>query len=389
MNSEIFLDNSSTTKPYDEVIDLMGYISKEVYGNPSSLHRKGIEAEREVKKSRQIISDSLRVNLNEIYFTSGGTESNNLAIMGYLYGNQRKGKHIITTSVEHPSVMEVYEYLKSTGYTVDYLNVDSNGMVNLDELKSKITNETALISIILVNNEVGAIQPINEIIKIKDSINKNTVIHVDAVQAFGKIDIFPKSAGIDMMSMSSHKIHGPKGVGALYVNKSIKLNSMILGGGQESLLRSGTENVPGICGFGKAAEITFSKLKENYKLVEALKNTLVKELNNNIEDYRIISPDESIPYILNIAFGGIKSEVLLHHLEEKNIYISTGSACSSRKKIHSRVLKAMGIPPKYIDGAIRISFSSYNTEEQIITTVNSLKEILPRIRKTSAQRSCK
>ncbi len=389
MSSEIFLDNSSTTKPYDEVIDLMGYISKEVYGNPSSLHRKGIEAEREIKKARQIISDNLRVNLNEIYFTSGGTESNNLAILGYLYGNQRKGRHIITTSVEHPSVMEVYEYLKSTGYTVDYLNVDSNGIVNLDELKSKITNETALISIILVNNEVGAIQPINEIVRIKDSVNKNTAIHVDAVQAFGKIDIFPKSSGIDMMSMSSHKIHGPKGVGALYVNKSIKLNSIILGGGQESLLRSGTENVPGICGFGKAAEITFSKLKENYKTVEALKNTLKKEIQDSIDDFMIISPDDSSPYILNIAFGGIKSEVLLHHLEEKDIYISTGSACSSRKKTHSRVLKSMGIPAKFIDGAIRISFSAYNTEEQIITTVNSIKEILPRIRKTSGQRSCK
>lgn len=389
MSSEIFLDNSSTTKPYDEVIDLMGYISKEVYGNPSSLHKKGIEAEREIKKARQIISDNLRVNLNEIYFTSGGTESNNLAIIGYLYANQRKGKHIITTSVEHPSVMEVYEYLKSTGYTVDYLNVDSNGIIDLDELKSKITNETALISIILVNNEVGAIQPINEVVRIKDSINKNTAIHVDAVQAFGKIDIFPKSSGIDMMSMSSHKIHGPKGVGALYVNKSIKLNSIILGGGQESLLRSGTENVPGICGFGKAAEITFSNLKKNYKVVESLKNTLKKEIHDNIEDFMIISPDDSSPYILNIAFSGIKSEVLLHHLEEKNIYISTGSACSSRKKIHSRVLKAMGVPAKFIDGAIRISFSACNTEEQIITAVNSIKEILPRIRKTSGQRSCK
>ncbi|HOV25446.1 MAG TPA: cysteine desulfurase family protein [Pseudobacteroides sp.] len=389
MRNEIFLDNSSTTRPYDEVIDFMGFISKEVYGNPSSLHRKGIEAEREIKKSRQIIADSLRVNINEIYFTSGGTESNNLAIMGYLSANPRKGKHIITTSIEHPSVMEVYEYLKSIGYTVDYISVDDAGIINLEELKAKITDETSLISIILVNNEVGTIQPIDEIIRIKDSINRNTAIHVDAVQAFGKIDIFPKSIGIDMVSMSSHKIHGPKGVGALYVNKSLKINSLILGGGQEALLRSGTENVPGICGFGKAAEITFSRLKENYKSVEALKNTLKKEIYNNIEDFKIISPDNSSPYILNIAFEGIKSEVLLHHLEERDIFVSTGSACSSRKKIHSRVLKAMGVSPHYIDGAIRISFSAYNTEEQIVEFVDALKEILGRIRKTSTKRRCK
>jgi len=389
MRNEIFLDNSSTTRPYDEVIDFMGVISKEVYGNPSSLHRKGIEAEREIKKSRQIIADSLRVNLNEIYFTSGGTESNNLAIMGYLSGNQRKGKHIITTSVEHPSVMEVYEYLKGIGYTVDYLSVDDAGVVNLEELKAKITDETSLISIILVNNEVGTIQPIDEIIRIKDSINRNTAIHVDAVQAFGKIDIFPKSTRIDMVSMSSHKIHGPKGVGALYVNKSLKINPLILGGGQESLLRSGTETVHAICGFGKAAEITFSNLKENYKEVETLKNTLKKEIYNNIEGFKIISPDISSPYIINIAFEGIKSEVLLHHLEERDIFVSTGSACSSRKKIYSRVLKAMGISPQYIDGAIRMSFSAYNTEEEILTVVNALKEILLRIRKTSAQRKCK
>lgn len=383
MNNEIFLDNSSTTKPYDEVVELMGVISKEVYGNPSSLHKKGIEAEREIKKSRQIIADSLRVNSNEIYFTSGGTESNNLAITGYLFGNPRKGKHIITSAIEHPSVMEVYHHLQNSGYTVDFLSVDSRGLVDMDELKSKITGETALISIILVNNEVGTVQPIDEIIKIKNSINKNTVIHVDAVQAYGKMDIFPKSIGIDMMSMSAHKIHGPKGSGALYVNKSIKLNPLFLGGGQESLLRSGTENVPGLCGFGKAVEITFNNIKENYKAVEALKNTLIMKINENIEDYRIISPENSSPYILNVSFGGIKSEVLLHHLEEKNIYVSTGSACSSRKKIHSRVLKAMGVPAKYIDGAIRISLSAFNTDEQVITAANAIKEILPRIRKTS------
>ncbi|HEY9058943.1 MAG TPA: cysteine desulfurase family protein [Pseudobacteroides sp.] len=383
MNNEIFLDNSSTTKPYDEVVELMGVISKEVYGNPSSLHKKGIEAEREIKKSRQVIADSLRVNSNEIYFTSGGTESNNLAITGYLFGNPRKGKHIITSSIEHPSVMEIYQHLESSGYTVDFLSVDSNGLVDMGELKSKITGETALISIILVNNEVGAIQPIDEIIKIKDSINKNAVIHVDAVQAYGKMDIFPKSVGIDMISMSAHKIHGPKGSGALYVNKSIRLNPLFLGGGQESLLRSGTENVPGICGFGKAVEITFKNMKENYKAVDALKGSFIMEIQKNIEDFRIISSENSSPYILNVAFGGIKSEVLLHHLEEKNIYVSTGSACSSRKKIHSRVLKAMGVPAKYIDGAIRISLSAFNTDDQVITAANAIKEILPRIRKTS------
>ncbi|MDP4182765.1 MAG: cysteine desulfurase family protein [Bacillota bacterium] len=381
MKNEIFLDNSSTTKPYDDVIDFMSQISKEVYGNPSSLHTKGIAAEREIKKARQLIADSLRAQSNEIIFTSGGTESNNLAIRGYLNPNPRKGKHIITTTVEHPSVMEVYQSLAGKGYTVDYLNVDNDGIISIDELKEKINENTALISIILVNNEVGSIQPIEQLVRIKNQINKNTVIHVDAVQGYGKMEIHPKALGIDLMSLSSHKIHGPKGIGAIFMNQSLKMSPIIYGGGQESMLRSGTENVPGICGFGKAVEISFANINNNHENVRKLKEIFVNSIMENIEKFKIISPINASPYILNVAFEGIKAEVLLHHLEEKSIFVSTGSACSSRKNIHSRVLRSMGVTSKYIEGAIRFSFSHFNTEEQIIKTVEALVDILPRIRK--------
>lgn len=379
MYSEIYFDNSATTRPYDEVNELLCDINKNFYGNPSSLHSKGIEAERKINSAREAIAKSLGAESKQIIFTSGGTESNNLAIRGYLDANKRRGKHVITTKIEHPSVLEVCKHLESTGYEVDYLGVDQEGLINLAELKSKIRMDTALISIILVNNETGAIQPLEEIVKIKTAVNPDAVLHIDAVQAFGKLLLTPQKSGIDFMSVSSHKIHGPKGVGALYISKKERLKPVVYGGGQESMLRSGTENVPGICGFGLAAEITCKNMECNEKKVTALKGIFLDKLACCNFKYKVISNDKALPYILNISFESLKAEVLLHHLEEKNIFVSTGAACSSRKRKQSHVLQSMGLPSQIIDGALRFSFSSWNTEEEVFETIGALQEIVPRI----------
>ncbi|NSW92234.1 MAG: cysteine desulfurase [Firmicutes bacterium] len=380
MYREVYLDNSATTRPFDEVIEYMSFINKNIYGNPSSLHTKGLEAEKLLKKARETIASSLNVRSREVYFTSGGTESNNLAIMGYLKANPRKGKHLITTKIEHPSVLEVFNYLEEEGYSVDYIDVDEEGIILLDMLRDKIRDNTSLISIMYVNNETGSIQPIEEIARLRNRGNKDTILHVDAVQAYGKFRIGPEKLGIDLMSISSHKIHGPKGVGALYVGEHVRMQPIILGGGQEFLMRSGTENVPGICGFGLAAEMIHAKLDENLEKVKGLRRTFIEMLKENIEGFSIISPDNSSPYIVNVSFDNLKAEVLLHHLEEKGIFVSTGSACSSHKSRYSHVLQAMGIKPCNIEGAIRFSFSAENDNKDIIDAIEALSEIIPKIR---------
>jgi cysteine desulfurase len=376
----VYLDNSATTRPFDEVVDYMDDINRNTYGNPSSLHNMGIEAEKLVKKARDAVAGSMFVEAREVYFTSGGTESNNLAIRGFLKANPRKGKHIITTKIEHPSVLEVYKYLADQGYEADFLEVDKNGIVDLEMLEKCIRQDTSLISIIYVNNETGAIQPIEQIVKIKNRKNSNAAVHLDAVQAYGKVRLLPKKLGVDMVSVSSHKIHGPKGVGALYVNKSIKIKPVVYGGGQETALRSGTENVPGICGFGLASEIIFKNLEDSLERAGRLKQHFISKLSDNIEDYAVNSGEGALPYIVNVSFPGVRAEVLLHHLEERKIYVSTGSACSSRKNVHSHVLTAMGLCKPEIEGAIRFSFSSLNNENDINETVEALKDIIPKIK---------
>ena len=377
MQQEIYLDNSATTRQYDEVTAFISDIAANIYGNPSSLHRKGIEAEKLVTAARETIAASLGAGPREILFTSGGTESNNLAIRGYLEANPRKGKHIITSSIEHPSVLEVFRHLEGCGYDVDYVGVDESGRVNLQELGDKLNGDTALISIMLVNNETGAIQPMNEIASIRDRVSPHAVIHSDAVQAYGKIPIQPEKSGIGLLTISSHKIHGPKGGGALYASKQLRLKPLLFGGGQEALLRSGTENVPGIAGFGLASGITAEKRQINMEKVAGLKRHFVEKLAKTELDYHIISPSDASPYIFNVAFGNVKAEVLLHHLEQRSIFVSTGSACSSRRNTRSHVLTAMGIQPKLIDGSIRFSFSPFNTKEEISTAVEALEEIIP------------
>jgi len=377
MQPEIYFDNSATTKQYDEVTKLMADVATISFGNPSSLHKKGIEAEKLIVAARETIAASLWAEPKEIYFTSGGTESNNLAIRGYLDANPRKGKHIITTKIEHPSVLEVYRHLEEQGYSVDYIGVDETGMLNLHELNDKINHETALISVMIINSETGTIQRLDDISDIRDRINPQAVIHADAVQAYGKIAITPSKTGIDLMSISSHKIHGPKGVGALYASKKVRLKPLFFGGGQEALLRSGTENVPGIAGFGLASKLTLDKLDNSWGRVCSLKNDFIGKIAESGIRHRIISPDDASPYILNVAFENVRAEVLLHHLEQKGIYVSTGSACSSHKNTRSHVLTAMSIPPQLIDGAIRFSFSAFNTIEEIKTAVEAVKEIIP------------
>lgn len=379
-NSEIYMDNSATTRPYDEVLELMYQVSSNSYGNPSSLHKKGIEAERLVIKARETIADSLRVQAKEIIFTSAGTESNNLAIRGYLAANPRKGRHIITSRIEHPSVLEVFKALEEEeGYEADYLDVDSNGKIDIKQLKEKINEETALISIMLINNETGAIQPIEELVEIRDYANKDTVIHVDAVQAYGKLKFYPSRSGVDMLSISSHKIHGPKGMGALYASQKIRLKPLFLGGGQESMMRSGTENVPGICGFGLASEMAYEDFEKKMRKVTKVNKYFKEKLSSANFEYEILSPEDASPFILNVSFPGLRSEVLLHHLEEKDIFVSTGSACHSRKNSKSHVLTAMNLAHEIIDSAIRFSFSAFNNEEEVDTVIAELEDIIPKI----------
>lgn len=376
----IYLDNASTTKQFSEVTEYMVYINENYYANPSSLHTFGYETEKFVEESREVIAGILGAGTDNIIFTSGGTESCNMAIRGYLSANPRKGKHIITTKIEHPAVYEVCRYLNTKkNYDVTWLDVDSSGRINMDQLEKSIRKDTSLICVMLVNNEIGTIQDINSISRIRNIINPEVKIFVDGVQGFGKLKIFPKKSGIDMLSVSSHKIHGPKGVGALYIREGIRINPVFLGGGQEKNLRSGTLNVPGICGFAKAANIIDKDREVNYNKISEIKKYFSGLLRENFDNIIIngsVKEEESSPYVLNVSFPGLKSEVLLHHLADRGIYVSSGSACSSRSKKISHVLEAIGAI-KDADSAIRFSFSVFNTKDEILAVINTLKEIVP------------
>lgn len=378
MIMEVYLDNSATTKPYDEVVEEMTRILKTSYGNPSSLHSMGKRAEDELKNARSVIADTLGANPQEIVFTGGGTESDNLAIIGTAMAHRRRGNRIITQKTEHMAVLESFRYLEEQGFEVYYADVDENGRIDADDIISHIDDRTILVSIMHANNETGAVMPIE---KIASAIDHNKCFfHIDAVQTYGKIDIKPSKIGIDLMSISSHKIHGPKGVGALFVRQGVRILPVLHGGKQESGLRSGTENLPAICGFARAAQLRTMNMEETGEHIAYLKNKLVTGINENIENSVVNSPVDSLYSILNVSFPGLKSEVLLHILETKGIYVSTGSACNSKKKL-SYVLKEMGIKDKVIDGALRFSFSEFNTEEEIDYTLEVLKKEVPLLRK--------
>jgi len=377
---EVYLDNSATTKVSDEVAKAVFEVMTNYYGNPSSLHRKGIEAEKLLTNARETIARGLEVNPCEIYFTSGGTESNNIAIKGTAYALKRFGKHIITTKVEHPSVLETYKQLEKEGYTVTYLDVGPDGIVNLEDLEKTLTPDTILVSIMYVNNEVGAVEPIEQASKIIKT-NKNTVFHVDAVQAFGKIKLIRKLKGIDLLSASSHKIYGPKGVGCLFARQKVKIMPIINGGGQEKGLRSGTENLPGIVGFGVAAKQAYDHLDSWYEKMSELKKELKEGILTQIPDTIVNSPENGAPHILNISFLGCRGEIILHSLESKGIYVSTGSACSSHKQGQSHVLHAMRKSDQEIEGAVRFSLSPFLEMDDIHYTIEVLKKEIKEIRK--------
>lgn len=381
---EVYLDNSATTRPFESVKDIMIKTLENDYGNPSSLHQKGVDAERYIKEAKDIIAKNMKVQPKEIIFTSGGTESNNHALIGCAMANKRNGNHIITTKFEHPSVYNPLIFLENNGFKVTYLSVNKNGHIDFEQLEQVICNDTIIVSIMYVNNEVGAVQNIDKISKLIKSINKNIIFHVDAIQAYGKYKIYPKRQGIDLLSISGHKIHGPKGIGILYVNSDVKINSIIYGGGQQKDMRSGTENVTGIAGIGQAVKEIYENHEEKINILYELKTYFISKLKE-IEGVYINAVTEDIkdtaPHIISVSFENIKSEVLLHALEEKNIYVSSGSACSSNHPSISGTLQAIGVKSNYLDSTIRFSMSVYTTKEELDYTIKVLKNILPILRK--------
>lgn len=378
---EIYLDNCSTTRARKEVIEAMVYVLQEEYGNPSSLHRKGLNIEKKLDEARQTVGQFLGVAREEIYFTSGGTESNNLAIQGLVNRHNRRGKHIISTNIEHPSVLNILKYYENQGYEISYLNIDSKGFISLEELKDKLREDTILISIMMVNNEIGSIQPIKEIKPILRDRGLRPFLHVDGVQAFGKIPVDIGNWEIDTFSFSGHKIHGPKGIGGLYISKDINLDPIIFGGNQEKGLRSGTENIPGIIGLAKAVEIYQGQGKAELERVKEIKSYFVKRLEKEISHIHINSPMEAgySPYILNVSFEYTKGEILLHYLEDKNIYVSTASACSRGTEI-SHVIATLDLRESQREGSLRFCFSHENTLVDIDYTVEILKKSVEEIR---------
>ena len=384
----VYLDNSATTKPYKEVIAETVKYMETHYGNPSSLHRMGITAEKALKEARKSTAASLGAKEEEIYFTSGGTEADNMALFGAVQARKRRGKKIITSQIEHPAILESCRKLEESGFQVEYLPVDQNGLINMEALESALDDQTILVTIMQVNNEVGSIQPISEISVLKNRIGNKLgteiLLHTDAVQSFGKLPI--EISGIDLLSVSGHKIHGPKGVGALYVRKGLNVLPYFFGGGQERGMRSGTENVPAIAGFGIAAEVSRKNLMKRMESIKRLKMYLTEGIRTEIPDIRFNSTDEGSSSILNVSFLGVRGEVLLHTLEQSEIFVSTGSACSSNKKGQSHVLKAMGRTDKEIEGAIRFSFCEFNTMEEMDYVLAKLKDSVQKYRKLGSFR---
>ncbi|WP_304340386.1 cysteine desulfurase family protein [Metaclostridioides mangenotii] len=376
---EIYLDNSSTTKPYPQVIDKMVQSLTEDYANPSAAHRKGVDVEKEIKVIRQHIARAVGANDKEIYFTSGGTESNNTVIRGVANLNKKRKNHIISTNIEHPSVLNTLKDLEEDGFEVTYLEVDKNGVIDFEEFKHAIKPTTCLVTIMHVNNEIGSIQPVKEIGKYLKSLDEKIYFHVDAIQSFGKIDFRLSKYNIDFMSVSGHKFHGPKGIGFMYVKSNSRIKPMLFGGGQESGVRSGTENVPGIYGIGEAVKVLFDDLSANIEKINSLKELLKTELLKKIDNIKVNSPEDGVCHVLNISFIGAKGEVLLHYLEQKGVYVSTGSACSAKKK-GSHVLNAIGLNPKEVEGTIRFSLSDMNTEEEILEAAKIIKESVDDLR---------
>lgn len=390
---EIYLDNSATTKPTPGVVDKMVKTMSEDYGNPSSMHRLGVKSEQYIKEAAKIIANSLKVEPKEIIFTSGGTEANNLALIGTAFAYRRRANHIITTRIEHPSVHQTLVYLEENGFEVSFAPVDSTGKIIKDKLLELIKENTLMVSVMYVNNEIGSVQDIAELATAIKNKKKDVLFHVDAVQGFGKYRIFPKREGIDLLSFSGHKIHGPKGVGALYVSDKVKIHPTIFGGGHQRGLRSGTENVPGIAGLGQAVLELYNDFDTKIARMYDLKQKFLREVSklegvtvNGVpkaceDNFEMEALKQSAPHIMNVSFQGVRSEVFLHALEEKGIYVSSGSACSSHHPTPSVTLTAIGLPKDLMDSTLRFSMSELTTMEEIDYTLDQIKQILPLLRR--------
>ena len=379
---EAYLDNSATTCVYQETADLVCDLMVNHYGNPSAMHQKGVEAEQYIRTAQETLAKILKVKEKEIFFTSGGTESDNWALVGTAMANKRTGNHIITSAIEHPAVSAPLAFLEEQGFRITRLPVNKEGLVDVNELEEAITPETILVSIMYVNNEIGSVEPIGEIGRRIKAKNPKTYFHVDAIQAFGKYRIYPKRMGIDMLAVSGHKIHGPKGSGFLYIDEKVKIRPLILGGGQQNGMRSGTDNVPGIAGLGVAAKMMYQNFDEKVEHLYQLKERMAEGLSK-IDDVVIngMPVREGAPHILSVSFLGIRSEVLLHTLEDRNIYVSAGSACSSHKRKPSATLSAMGMSNAQIENTVRISFSEENTFEEVDYCLEVLNEVLPMLKR--------
>lgn len=379
---EAYLDNSATTRCCQSATDKMVTLLTMEYGNPSSLHMKGVLAEKEITEAKKKIAKTLKVQEKEIYFTSGGTESNNLAIIGAAMANKRAGMHVITTSIEHASVSNPMQFLEENGFDVTYLGVDADGHISLEELKKSIRDDTILVSIMHVNNEMGAIQPVEEAGKIIKAANHPIVFHVDAIQSYGKLIIRPQKINCDMLSVSGHKLHGPKGSGFIYIKDKTKIKPIIYGGGQQKGMRSGTENVPAIAGLGVACEEIYNNFDEKIEHLYSIKERFISKVTQ-IDGVTINGNlgRECAPHIVSVSIVGIRAEVMLHSLEDRNIYVSAGSACSSNKPSISSTLKAIGVDNSLLDSTIRFSFCVNTTEQEIDYAVDTMKEIVPQLQK--------
>lgn len=379
---EAYLDNSATTRCSDRAKNLMIQILSEDYGNPSSLHNMGKDAEDYIREAKEKIAKTLKVDEKELVFTSGGTESNNMALIGGALANKRMGKHIITTAIEHASVNAPLAYLEELGYEVTYLSVDADGVISLDELRDAVREDTVLVSIMMVNNEIGAVEPIEEAARVIKEKNPNTLFHVDGIQAYGKFHIYPKKMGIDLLSVSGHKIHAPKGTGFLYIRDKVKVKPIIYGGGQQKGMRSGTENVPGVAALGEAAAEIYENFDAKIDHMYALKERFIDGVTQ-IEGVTINGKTgrDSAPQVVSVSIADVRSEVMLHSLEEYGIYVSAGSACSSNKPAPSRTLQGIGLSKKQLETTIRISFCVNTTEEEVDYAVEKMKEIIPFRRK--------
>lgn len=381
---EVYLDNSATTRVFPEVAELMTKIMLEDYGNPSSMHFKGVQSEQYIRRAKEQIAKQLKVNEKEIIFTSGGTEADNLALIGACRANRRMGNHLITTKIEHPAILQTMKYLEEQGFKVTYLPVDKTGRIRLEDLKKSMRQDTILVSIMHTNNEIGSVQPIAEAGMLIKRMNPRTLFHVDAVQGFGKFRIWPKKMYVDMLSVSGHKIHGPKGIGFLYIGEKVKLQPIIFGGEQQRGMRSGTENVPAIAGLGLACQKIYENLEEDTARMYSLREQLIEGISDieytqvNGCPYR-----EGAPHVTSICFRGIRSEVLLHALEDKGICVSAGSACASNHPRPSETLKAIGLERPLLESTLRFSLSVFTTREEIGYTVQVLHEIIPVLRKYS------